>query len=163
MLTVEALICLVVLTGLWRIGSAFIFGPYDQGPLLVDALALMVALVLVGQLLADFFFPSFQESLRRVASQRAKTLVDRVWRRVQIILMEQFEVAKQLRQQGRELLIYIDGVVQSLASPIGSEPRDVKRLFGELGLNTTEREPITIVAEDAGAVQEAGLKKPRFE
>ncbi|HJU20274.1 MAG TPA: hypothetical protein VJ770_27795, partial [Stellaceae bacterium] len=138
---IEALLSLVLLVALWRIGSGFVLGNYLSGALLLNALALIVALLLIGQLAANLFFPALREHLRRAVAQRAEGLIDASWREARAALAEQMEAAARLTHQGRELLDGIDGILRPPARRVAAEASGVGRLFGE---GPPEREPAGI-------------------
>jgi energy-coupling factor transporter ATP-binding protein EcfA2 len=123
-----ALVAVLGLT-LYRIGMGFVAGDYVTGALLTNAVALMIALLFVGQVLGNLFFPPLQARLRRVVLQRAAQLIDGAWQQAQAAFTAQLQAADTLAQEGRQLMAAIDGTVSALAPPT-SDDSSVHRLFG---------------------------------
>jgi energy-coupling factor transporter ATP-binding protein EcfA2 len=161
--TVEALLFLVLLIALWRIGSGFVLGNYLPAALLLNALALIVALILIGQLVASFFFPALRERLRRVVATRAESLIDEAWRRAQGALAEQLDTAARLTRQGHELLEDIEGVIRSLVRRDEAEADGVERLFGEGAPSMADREPAGVTEESDPATSRPARRPPKFD
>jgi len=138
---IEALITLVLFTAVWRLGSGFVLGDYVSSGLLLNTTALLVVLLLLGQLAGNLLFLPLQERFRRTVAQRAQTIVEAHWRRAAVLLTEQLEAADRLEQQGRALLAEIDGIVGSLARA-ESGGADVVRLFGEQTTGPARRQPV---------------------
>jgi hypothetical protein len=137
---VEAALVAVLILTLYRIGSGFMAGNYVTGDLLTNAAALMIALLLVGQVLGNLFFPPLQARLRRVVLQRAGHLIDDAWQHAQAAFTAQLQAADQLAQEGRLLMSAIDGMVSTLA-PLATGDSSVHRLFGEAGAAVEPVEP----------------------
>jgi energy-coupling factor transporter ATP-binding protein EcfA2 len=161
--TVEALLFLVLLIALWRIGSGFVLGNYLPAALLVNALALIVALILIGQLVASFFFPALQERLRRAVAARAESLIDEAWRRAQGALTEQLDAAARLTRQGHELLEDIEGVIRSLVRRDEAGAGGVERLFGEGAPSAADREPAGVTEESDPVRNRPARRPPKFD
>ena len=129
---IEILLTLVLIITLWRVGSGFVLGDYATGTLIVNAAALIIVLLFLGQSAANLFFPPLQAQLRKAVLRRTETFIDRAWDRSAAAFAQQLEAAVQLRQQGRELLSAIDGILR----PRFSGPMRTKRsqhLFGRGG------------------------------
>jgi hypothetical protein len=138
---IEALVTLVLLTAVWRLGSGFFLGDYASGALLLNTTALLIVLLLLGQLAGNLLFLPLQEQFRRSVAERAETIVEAHWHRAAVLLTEQLEATDRLEQQGRALLAEIDGIVASLArADFGG---DVPRLFSEqiTGPGSTSGDP----------------------
>jgi hypothetical protein len=127
---IEVLIALVLLLAVWRLGSGFLSGDYASSGLLLNTAALLIVLLLLGNIAANLLFGPLQERLRRTAAKRAETVVAAHWERAAMLLEEQVEASHRLAQEGGALIAEIDGIVQSLA-PVNRADGDVARLFGE--------------------------------
>jgi hypothetical protein len=138
---IEALVTLVLLTAVWRLGSGFILGEYASSGLLLNTTALLVVLLLLGQLAGNLLFLPLQERFRRTVAQGAETIVEAHWQRAAVLLTEQLEATDRLAQQGRALLAEIDGIIATLtpAKPVGG---DIVRLFGEKTAGPARRQPV---------------------
>jgi energy-coupling factor transporter ATP-binding protein EcfA2 len=163
MFAIEALLSLILLVALWRIGSGFALGHYVPGALLVNALALVLALLVLGQLAANLFFPALQENLRRAVATRAESLIDAAWRQTHAVLAEQLDAAARLAQQGSGLLKGIDGIVRSDVSRSETEASGVGRLFGDSVPIVKDREPVGTAAGNDPAAREPARRLPRFD
>ncbi len=64
-LLIEAAILAVLGVALWRLALDFLSGTYATGSLLINAIALIVALLLAGQVISNLFFPPAQGRIRR--------------------------------------------------------------------------------------------------
>jgi 50S ribosome-binding GTPase len=159
---IEALLTLVLGTTLWRIGSGFVRGDYVSAPLLLNALALIVVLLLIGQMAANIFFPPLQERLRRVVSQRADASVDIAWQRVRDAVAEQVAIAATLAQDGRDLLTGIGEITQTRAAYGGAAETDVRRLFGDGAPDANQRGLIDHASAD-DAARRFRLRSPKFD
>jgi energy-coupling factor transporter ATP-binding protein EcfA2 len=157
---IEALLFLVLLAALWRIGSGFVLGNYLSGALLLNGLALIVALLLIGQFSANLFFPALQERLCRTVAQRAANRIDDAWRRTIAALTEQLDAADRLARQGRALLAVIDGILRSSPRRMEAQASGVERLFGE---GVPDREPAATATEDEPMPRRPARRSPRFD
>lgn len=160
---IEALLSLVILVALWRIGSGFVLGNYMSGALLLNALALIAALLWLGQVVANLFFPALRDRLRRVVAQRGGSLIDNAWRQTHAVLAEQLDAAARLTRQGRELLDGIDGVIRSFTRRAERDAGGVERLFGENLPGTTDREPAGTTADPGSAARRQARGSPKFD
>jgi hypothetical protein len=160
---VEILLTLVLIITLWRIGSGFVLGDYATGTLIANAAALIVVLLFLGQSAANLFFPSLQTQLRKVVFRRTENLIDRAWDHSAAAFARQLDAAAHLRQQGRELLLAIDGILESSLQR-SEENEEVRHLFGEAGFNGSEPEAAaTLAAEDAQPAGISERRRPRFD
>jgi hypothetical protein len=162
LLGIEALLALVVVTALWRIGSGFVRGDYASAPLLLNTLALTVVLLLIGQMANNIFFPPLQERFRRVVSQRADALIDIAWQRVRDAVAEQVAIAATLAQDGRDLLAGIGEITQTRAALSGATETDVRRLFGDGARAGSEQGLVDHACADDLARQ-SRLRPPKFD
>jgi 50S ribosome-binding GTPase len=162
LLGIEALLTLVLVTTLWRIASGFARGEYASGPLLLNALALVVVLLLIGQMAANLFFPPMRERLRRMVLQRADALIDVAWQRVKDAVAEQVTIAAALAQDGRGLLARIGEVTQTRDANGGAEEADVRRLFGDGARTANERELADNAPAD-NATRQFRIRSPKFD
>jgi 50S ribosome-binding GTPase len=126
---VEAALVAILLMTLWRVGTGFYGEKYVAGALLANSIALLMGLLLTGQILANLFFPPLQSRLRRVVLQRASTLIDDAWRSAQTAFTAQLQAADKLAEEGRLLMAAIDATVQKLAPPHADS--NVAGLFGD--------------------------------
>jgi energy-coupling factor transporter ATP-binding protein EcfA2 len=138
---IEALVTLVLLTAFWRLGSGFILSDYPSSGLLLNTIALLVVLLLLGQLAGNLLFLPFQERFRRNLAQRAETIIEAHWQRAAVLLTEQLEAIDRLAQQGQALLAAIDEIVATL-TPAKPDGGDVVRLFGEKTAGLVRRQPV---------------------
>ena len=139
---IEALVTLVLLTAVWRLASGFVLGDYVSNGLLLHTTALLVILLLLGQIASNLFFLPLQERFRRELAERAEAIVKAHWQRAASLLSEQLEATDQLAQQGRAMLAEIDKIVTAL-KPTEPDDGDVARLFGEKTASTARREPVS--------------------
>jgi hypothetical protein len=129
---------------------------------LLNALALIVVLLLIGQMANNIFFPSLQERFRRVVSQRADALIDIAWQRVRDAVAEQVAIAAKLAQDGRDLLAGIGEITQTRAAFSGATETDVRRLFGDSALAGSEQGLIDHACPDDLARQ-SRVRLPKFD
>jgi 50S ribosome-binding GTPase len=162
LLGIEALLTLVLATTLWRIAFGFARGEYASGPLLLNALALVVVLLLIGQIAANLFFPPLREGLRRVVLQRADALIDVAWQRVKDAVAEQVTVAAALAQDGRGLLTRIGEITQTRDVYGGAEEANVGRLFGDGARTANERELTDHTSGDI-AMRQSRIRSPKID
>jgi hypothetical protein len=160
---IEILLTLVLIITLWRVGSGFVLGDYATGTLIVNAAALIIVLLFLGQSAANLFFPPLQAQLRKAVLSRTEALIDWAWDRSAAAFAQQVEAAMQLRQQGRELLLAIDGILQSSLQRTEANEM-VEHLFGQEVLNGSEPEAIATLTADND--RPSGIprgRRPRFD
>jgi energy-coupling factor transporter ATP-binding protein EcfA2 len=138
---IEVLLELVLLLAVWRLGSGFLSGDYVSSGLLLNTAALLIVLLLLGNVAANLLFGPLQERLRRTAAKRAETVVAVHWERAAMLLEEQIEATDRLAQQGGALTTEIDRIVQSLA-PVKRADGDVAQLFGEETTGAARRQSV---------------------
>ena len=144
---IEILLTLVLVITLWRVGSGFVLGDYATGILIVNAAALIIVLLFLGQSATNLFFPPLQAQLRKAVLRRSETLIDRAWDRSAVAFAQQLEAAMQLRQQGRELLLAIDGILKASLQRTDANEK-VQHLFGQEVPNGSEPEATTTLAAE---------------
>jgi hypothetical protein len=127
---VEVLLSVELVLLFWRVGKSFVLGEYVSGPMLLNAAALIAALILTGHMVANLFFPSLRDRFRREFARRSEATVDAAWQRAEFVLRDHVDSADRLAQQGRGLLQTIGEIVQSLARP-AEDDRELQRLFGD--------------------------------
>jgi hypothetical protein len=128
--TVEALIAVILITAVGRIGLDFAEGRYEPSGLFVTVLELVSILLVIGYIAASLFFPPQRQQLRRTVAQRARSLVTATVERVQGALREHVEAVDRLAREGRDLLLLIDQTVLGLAAE-ASDKANVNRLFAQ--------------------------------
>jgi hypothetical protein len=160
---IEFLLTLVLITTLWRVGAGFVSGDYAPGTLILNAAALVITLLFLGQLAANLFFPSLQARLRKAVLRRAGSLIDLVWGRSAAAFAGQLEAAAHSRQQGRELLSAIDRILE--ASLQRSEANaQIQHLFGQAMPNgSAAQATATLAAEEAQPSGTLERRRPRFD
>jgi hypothetical protein len=160
---IEFLLTLVLIITLWRVGSGFISGDYAAGTLIVNAAALVIVLLFLGQLTANLFFPPLRAQLRKAVLRRAESLINRAWNHSAEAFAGQLDAAAHLRQQGRDLLLAIDGILE--LSLQRSEANDkAQHLFGQGVPNGSKPEATaTLAAEDGRSPVISRGRRPRFD
>ena len=138
---IEVLLELVLLLAVWRLGSGFLSGDYASSGLLLNTAALLIVLLLLGNVAANLLFGPLQERLRQTAAKHAETVVAAHWERAAMLLEEQIEATDRLAQEGGGLIAEIDRIVQSLA-PVQRADGDVARLFGEKTTGAAQRQSV---------------------
>jgi len=138
---IEVLLELVLLLAVWRLGSGFLSGDYASSGLLLNTAALLVVLLLLGNVAANLLFGPLQERLRRTTAKHAETVVAAHWECAAMLLQEQIEATDRLAEQGGTLIAEIDRIVQSLA-PMKRADGDVARLFGEETTGAAQRQSV---------------------
>jgi hypothetical protein len=138
---IEVLLELVLLLAVWRLGSGFLSGDYASSGLLLNTAALLVVLLLLGNVAANLLFGPLQERLRRTTAKHAETVVAAHWEHAAMLLEEQIEATDRLAQEGATLIAEIDRIVQSLA-PMKRADGDVARLFGEKTTGASQRQSV---------------------
>jgi energy-coupling factor transporter ATP-binding protein EcfA2 len=130
---IEALIVLVLLIAVGRIGLDFIAGTYAPVSLLVTVAELVALLLFIGNIVANVFFPPLRQRMRRIVAQRSKAVVRTALRQLQAVLREHVEAVDRLAREGHELLESIDRAVMAISvagNGASGEAETVGRLFG---------------------------------
>jgi hypothetical protein len=128
--TVEALIVVILITAVGRIGLDFVEGHYEPAGLFVTVVELVSVLLVIGQITASLFFPPQRQRLRRTVAERARSLVKATVERAQGALQDHVEAVDRLAHEGRDLLLLIDQTVLGLAAE-ASDKASGDRLFGQ--------------------------------
>jgi hypothetical protein len=127
---VEVLLAGVLALVLWRVGTGFLLGEYASAPMLLSAMTLVVALLLVGHMVARLCFPALRQRFRAALARHMDAAVDVAWQQAQEVLQDHVAAVARLAQEGHALLRTIDHIVQSLARP-AQATCEVQRLFGD--------------------------------
>lgn len=138
---VEALLAAALLLAVWRLAAGFIWGEYATGALLLNTLALVIVLLLLGQIAANLMFPPLQERFRRVVIGRVQSLIATQCETARRLLSEQLEATERLAVEGHQLLASIDRETQGLAGHAIGETT-VNRLFGTAPEEPARRQPV---------------------
>jgi hypothetical protein len=128
--TVEALIGVILITAIGRIGLDFVEGHYEPAGLFVTVVELVSILLVIGYMAAGLFFPPQRQRLRRTVAQRARSLVKATVERAQGALRNHVEAVDRLAREGRDLLLLIYQTVLGLAAE-ASDKASVNQLFGQ--------------------------------
>jgi hypothetical protein len=128
--TVEALIVVILITAVGRIGLDFVEGHYEPAGLFVTAVELVSILLVIGYTTASLFFPPQRQRFRRTVAQRARSLVKATVERAQGALRDHVKAVDRLAREGRDLLLLIDQTVLGLATE-ASDKASVNQLFGQ--------------------------------
>jgi hypothetical protein len=152
----------VLLTGvlalvLWRVGTGFLLGEYANASMLLSAMTLVVALLLVGHMVARLCFPALRQRFRAALARRVNAAVDMAWQQAHEVLRDHVAAVDRVAQEGHALLRAMDHIVHSLARPAQAN-REVQRLFGDPGVPAAA--PLLIPAP--GPVPER-RKGPHFD
>jgi hypothetical protein len=126
---VEALIVVILITAVGRIGLDFVEGHYETAGLFATVVELVSILLVIGYITASLFFPPQRQRLRRTVAQRARSLVKATVERAQRALRDHVEAVDRLAREGRDLLLLIDQTVLGLAAE-ASDKASVNQLFG---------------------------------
>jgi GTPase SAR1 family protein len=137
---IETLLISVLLMAAWRIAAGFVFGNYVGSSILVNTLALIIILLVLGHLIGNLFFPRLQELHRRTVSQRIEHLINRDWQRARDVLSEQLQAVDRLSQEGRDVLVGIDRIIGSLSAPI--DPKVAQLFGGRESVSVPPRRPV---------------------
>lgn len=128
--TVEALIVVILITAVGRIGLDFVEGRYETAGLFITVVELVSILLAIGSITAGVFFPPQRQRLRRTVAQRAKSLVKATMERAQAALRDHVEAVDRLAREGRDLMLTIDHTVLGLDAD-ANDPAGVNQLFGQ--------------------------------
>jgi energy-coupling factor transporter ATP-binding protein EcfA2 len=127
---VEVLLSGVLALVLWRVGTGFLLGEYASASMLLSAMTLVVALLLVGHMVARLCFPALRQRFRTALARRVDAAVDMAWQQAQDVLRDHVAAVDRLAQEGHVWLRAMDHIVHSLARPAQAN-REVPRLFGD--------------------------------
>jgi len=130
---VEGLLAGVLALVLWRVGTGFLRGEYASAPMLLSAVTLVVALLLVGHMVARLCFPALRQRFRAALARHMDAAVDVAWQQAQEVLQDHVAAVARLAQEGHAWLRAMDHIVHSLARPAPAN-REVQRLFGDPGV-----------------------------
>ncbi|MBV9859167.1 MAG: 50S ribosome-binding GTPase [Alphaproteobacteria bacterium] len=125
---VECLIAVVLLLALWRVGAGFVSGDYASLGLLVNTVALLFFLLLLGQFAGNLFFPPWQDRFRRLLAHQAEERIGAAFARGAELLHQQLDATDRLAAEGRGLLSDIDALVGA-DMPALTPADDIARLF----------------------------------
>jgi hypothetical protein len=160
--TVEALIIVILITAVGRIGSDFVEGNYEPVGLFVTVLELVSILLVIGHITASLFFPPQRQRLRRTVAQRARSLVKATVERAQGVLRDHVEAVDRLAREGRDLLLLIDQTVLDLAAEAGDKA-SVNRLFGQTPQLVIAQETTMLSLPAEHEDQEPVRRRPTFD
>lgn len=114
----EIVVTGVLIIAVWRLGEAFVLGRYLDLGFLLNLLALLVCIFLLGQFLIALLLPSSDAAFRREMEAR----VERVWRKIakrfEGELAAFLKAAGDLRRQGLDLVQRCGAETQRLTSEI---------------------------------------------
>jgi hypothetical protein len=127
---VETLLAGVLVLVLWRVGMGFVLGEYAGAPMLLSAATLVTALLLLGHMGANLFFPTLRHRFQAALARRAEATVTAAWQDTQRVLREHVEAVDRLAEEGHELLRAIDHIIQ-LHAQSAQDGRAVQALFGD--------------------------------
>jgi hypothetical protein len=127
---VEVLLSGVLALVLWRVGTGFLLGEYASASMLLSAMTLVVALLLVGHMVARLCFPALRQRFRAALARCVDAAVDRAWQQAQDVLRDHVAAVDRVAQEGHALLRAMDHMVHALARPAQAN-REVPRLFGD--------------------------------
>nr|WP_294560163.1 GTPase domain-containing protein [uncultured Rhodopila sp.] len=154
---VEILIVAVLLTAAVRVGIDFVTGSYSPGSLFLTAMELIFILLLIGHVVASLFFPPLRKRLRRLVSQRGKSVLRATVQNLLSGLNDHVDAIDRLAREGRDLLATIDRTVTTLVTDARGRA-GVDRLFGQSAPERT--------GQPIGAATEGGQparRRPRFD
>jgi energy-coupling factor transporter ATP-binding protein EcfA2 len=159
---VEALIVVILITAVGRIGLDFVEGHYETAGLFATVVELVSILLVIGYITASLFFPPQRQRLRRTVAQRARSLVKATVERAQRALRDHVEAVDRLAREGRDLLLLIDQTVLGLAAE-ASDKASVNQLFGRTPQRRIAQETTmpSVPAGDEG--QEPVRRGPTFD
>jgi hypothetical protein len=157
--TVEALIVVILITAVGRIGLDFVQGHYEPAGLFVTVVELVSIRLVIGYIAAGLFFPPQRQRLRQTVAQRARSLVKATVERTQGALRDHVEAVDRLAREGRDLLLLIDQTVLGLAADAGDRT-SVNNLFGETPQVKIAQETAMPAGHEG---QEPVRRRPKFD
>jgi hypothetical protein len=160
--TVEALIVVILITAVGRIGLDFVEGHYEPAGLFVTAVELVSILLVIGYTTASLFFPPQRQRLRRTVAQRARSLVKATVERAQGALRDHVEAVDRLAREGLDLLLLIDQTVLGLATE-ASDKSSVNQLFGQTPQVRIAQETTMLSVPAGREDQEPVQRHPTFD
>src|SRR5262249_43084002 len=101
----------VLLIGLWRLTEGYATGQYATFDLIGNAIALLIAFAVVGDLAAGIFFPRLQDAARHALAQASADLLRQKASHAQAALAEHLRSAEELIAEGTDILNEIDQIV----------------------------------------------------
>jgi GTPase Era involved in 16S rRNA processing len=125
---VESLVAVVVVMVLWRTGEGFVTGSYTSPALVPDAVALVVALLLSGQVLAGLLFPRLRARFEKSLESQAKRCLAETWHEIDASLAAQVEASARLAAEGEALLRRIEAI-QGNAGSARDRAAGIEALF----------------------------------
>jgi hypothetical protein len=159
---IEALIVVILITAVGRIGLDFVEGRYEPTGLFVTVVEIVSILLLVGYISASLFFPPLRQRVRRTVASRARSLVKATVERAQSVLRDHVETVDRLAREGRDLLLLIDKTVLELTAA-GSDKASVNRLFGQTPQHDVAEETTMLSPTPRHEGQQPARRRPSFD
>ena len=159
---VEALIVVILITAVGRIGLDFVEGHYEPAGLFVTVVELVSILLVIGYITASLFFPPLRQRVRRTVASRARSLVKATVERAQSALRDHVEAVDRLAREGRDLLLLIDQTVLGLAAA-GDDKASVNQLFGQTPQLTLAQETTMLSPTSGYEDQKPSQRRPTFD
>ena len=159
---VEALIVVVLITAVGRIGLDFVKGHYEPGGLFVTVVELVSILLLIGYITASLFFPPLRQRLRRTVALRARSLVKATVERAQRALKDHVEAVDRLAREGGDLLVLIGETLLDLGTE-ASDEASVNQLFGQTPQLRIVQETTVPSVPTGHEGQEPERRRPTFD
>jgi|GEM_PF-3761738 len=138
LVAVDIAIVVVLAFAVYKLGWGLTFGNYVPPELLFNVLAFVIAMLLLGQFVANLFFPPLHARVRRSIEEQAGLLVARAWDKFRNAVSEQVTAAASLIREGNALTAAIDKVLESLNQTREAGGAEVGRLFGERAIAAHE-------------------------
>jgi hypothetical protein len=134
----------VLLLGLWRLAKGYAIGTYVAAGLIGNAVALLVALWVAGELLGGLFFPRLKDAAKLALAQAVTDLFRQVAADAQGVIVEHVRAAEDLIAEGNEILDGIHRIVGEFNRSGPDIQPVVDRLFGtEIGVGGSNQSPAT--------------------
>jgi energy-coupling factor transporter ATP-binding protein EcfA2 len=159
---VEALIVVVLITAVGRIGLDFVKGHYEPGGLFVTVVELVSILLLIGYITASLFFPPLRQRLRRTVALHARSLVKATVERAQRALKDHVKAVDRLAREGGDLLLLIGETVLDLGTD-ASDEASVNQLFGQTPQLRIVQETTVPSVPTGHEGQEPERRRPTFD
>ena len=153
LLMIDIAIAAVFAMALWRLGLGLVSGEYASLELLFNIAALIIVLLLIGQFLANLFFPRLDDRYRELTRRRVEALVTRAFDSAWSAVTEQVLAAARLINEGDGLRADIDQTLAALNRDRGYDQAELGRLFGRTA-------PAIADAGDAAADKAGTLTQP---
>jgi energy-coupling factor transporter ATP-binding protein EcfA2 len=151
----------VLLVGLWRLTDGFVIGHYATSGLIGNAIALLIAFAVVGDLAAGLFFPRLQDAARRALSQVSADLLRQEAVHAQAVLAEHIRAAEDLAAEGTNILDEIDRIVGATDLAV-SRTQVGDRLFGREMTRRAVGTSQSLAPSDGACVEPSG-RRPVFD